>query len=819
MSLFSYFAKNMEPPVRVRNIAQELETSNTIPVTLAKYKLTYLLTMDRWKQMWQNLVSKLTGSRAETLRCAAVLIINDISAFLTDIVAHQCAIPPGQLSTLQSVAGYEKHIADLLCVQTALRVLYKKFAPRLRQLDQAGNVHAKALLRLLDALADGPVYSFASHVITKWCECRRDDVFGAAKDGCWSTPLIKGVFTLVCISSKLWNKYCSHSNDTHPWYHFFLQLKRMTFAEFGSRYNLLCDQSGDRGCETDSMFEHCFKWLAVTHGTGLVPPSHTVDSVKFEALKTTAPDAYPWHSAMALRTHDFPWNRLVDADEIHKSPDDWTLTDLTKIVTAIRGVQDDLQWNALIEVYINYVVFDRVCKYVLLPKKKRSRLEQDAFVYDTAKWSKRFESFMMANNTMIKLELAFWNWLNGSTLCWAFKSPCLAKGVICDADLATAYYKTANKMEGLQTCAKGVLTKKESRNWTATLAMILREIKTRSTYRDVLKEAIGAVSPGYLVAPGDLELHYRSASKIASRRPLDLLNYFRPSEFRSIINLIFSPFSIFHCLAYASASLLKETGVTEQLTDDSIDSVDPLVPTVLKYSIYHKILPCLHQQVEFMQRLAKQQSDSSTVRKIGSFASVGSAKSGGSEKILSVDEIGKEVVDQIWNTVLDSADAQQSGVGHNPENFRSAMMDFFERKLQNKTDVGQTGPEIYEPRLYFAHYSMRSYGKLEDLDSGAYLKILRGAVPPRSFSSFFYHPTHCKTSIIRESSLETKDKTPFLIGVRGEYWVGTPGEFFGSTRCYEQALKWYTLECDKAGDHTAPHPDSISKVVFLGKLT
>lgn len=808
----------MLPRVTMRDLMEESELSSVLKVTAEKYNVSEMITLDRWKKMWAQTERRIQTNKAEATRAAATQIINDVSIFLTDIVTFNCALPKARLNNPATLVVAETQTAEMLCVIAALRHLFRKTRPSLSNLsERTKNPHAAYLAKAIAFLAQGPFYNFCHHVIAKWCEVRRDDVFGAAEDGGWPTPLVRSVFAIVCFSVKTWNKNACEL-ETHPLQYLISQLKGMTMSEFGGRYKLYVDGKADPSRETSIMMLHCYNWLDLSRGTPLIPPKSQFQDLENRKIATIRLEhgEYPWQPSVVLQNSDYPWNRTIDAEEIHKLPKELTLSEVSKMVSELRKIQDNVSWNPLLEVYVNFVLFSRVCAYVLMPRKKREALEPDAVAYDTAKYSDKFQSFMVRNITVVRFELAYWNWIGASVLHWSFKSDCAFKGIVVMADEKIAFCRSENA----HWCEKEAnwlrLTRLESDQWTSTLIGILREIKKRSAYRDVLKEAVSAVSPGYMVWPGDIELHYRTASKIASRRPLDILNYFRPSEYRSLLNLIFSPYSLLHCVAYGSASMLKSKIVMDEMSSDPMESIDPLVPTQLKYAIYHKMYPCLHMQVDLMQRMAQQQANSVSIRRLGNFTmSFGT----GNEKMLHVTDIGKEVIESVWNSVLDSSNTDSNSIAFSPENLTKGMTQLFEKKLEDK-QASKNGASESESqrRHYFAHYSIRSYGTPAEIESGSFYKVLRGGIPPQSFSSTFYSPTGMKHSICQESK-SNGHKTPYLIGIRGEYWVGTPGTFFGATRCYEQALKWYTAQCNKAGGSIASHPDTISRAVFTQTQT
>tara|TARA_B110001454_G_scaffold218108_1_gene245150 strand:+ start:236 stop:2641 length:2406 start_codon:yes stop_codon:yes gene_type:complete len=799
---------------------EESELASVLKVTAEKYNVQEMITLDRWKQIWIKTAKRIQTDKAEATRAAAVQIIGDVSNFLTDVVKFNCVIPTARLLNPAMLAVAEAQVAEMLCIVASLRYLFRKARSVFTNLAQANqNIHAGYLVKLINVLAQGPFYEFCRHAILKWCENRRDDVFGAAEDGGWTTTLVRSVFTIVCFCVKTWNKNACDP-DNHPLVHLVRQLKGMTLSEFGGRYKLYVDGKADRRKETSIMSLHCYNWLDLSKGLPLLPPQSQFKSLDDREIASVQLESgeYPWQPSVVLQNANYPWNRTIDAEEIHKLPKEWSLSEVAKIVSEMRKIQDDVAWNPLLEIYMLFVVFSRVCAYILMPQKKRHVLEPDAVASDSAKYSAKFQSFMVRNVTVVRFELAYWNWIGASNLHWSFKSSCMEnRGSVVMADERLVLGNVHLIQEYENEAIDFRLTKLQSDEWTSTLIGILREIKKRSAYRDVLKESVGAVCPGYLVSPGDIELHYRTASKIASRRPLDILNYFRPSEYRSLLNLIFSPYSTLHCVAYGSASMLKSKLVLDEMSSDPIESIDPLVPTHLKYSVYHKMYPCLHAHVDLMQKMARMQADSVNIRQLGNFTmSFGT----GNEKVLHVADIGKDVIETVWNSVLDSSNTREDSSAFSVSNLTNSMENLFQKKLEEKSAraSSENNGNSAQSRQYLSHYCIRSYGIPSEIESGSFHKVLRGGMPPQSFSSFFYWPRKMKQTVLNENG-HTKVKVPYLFGVRGEYWVGTPGLFFGATRCYEQALKWYAILCHKVGGPALKHPDTISQAVFLRTVT
>jgi len=394
--------------------------------------------------------------------------------------------------------------------------------------------------------------------------------------------------------------------------------------------------------------------------------------------------------------------------------------------------------------------------------------------------------------------------------------------------------------------ARFIPSERECVQWALDLYRVVKA--NRATQRekggcssDPLLEGIQAVGLGYFLKPGDVAAYIGSKGTSVQRVHFEILRDRQPDAWATILLLDYHA----HLLEY---TILRATPLTQTMNTESTDPVvrqaqarvvsmfkelqtnatlmrelEPEANAVVLRRAYQQFLPAIFAAIaKFEELRTSARTNSITIHDLQS--NVDSSRTGAGlasvlQKLekLTLEEVNDAGAVAQRRAAVVASERARPMVGEVPilpqdpvdtalAVHRGFMRDILEadtpavrarRLIEQELSSASsfaTAPEHAFTRDFFvAHYGLRCYGQMTEIDEQKHFRRLRGAASPIAFVDICHPRERVPSSrkvinpgLVRAAS--TNPDQSFLLAMDGEYWLRW-GPFFCITRQLQVALR------------------------------
>lgn len=379
----------------------------------------------------------------------------------------------------------------------------------------------------------------------------------------------------------------------------------------------------------------------------------------------------------------------------------------------------------------------------------------------------------------------------------------------------SAATETSKHIDDIVAC---IVSEEECAAWCEKTLERYIETQRESKTRNMFREPFTSVMHGYLLRPGCIEEHLAEKGEISSRAYKDVIAAQRPTERTQLLLLVFNEYAPIHALHAAGVAGEKARSYLEEIVRQQrcMNScvLDPLVDPRLKLNLYHRALPVIYS---ILQQAADLNNVFSSLMEGENAAEFLGIEAELAEKMAAR---GREAYKRQLSHLKKY---HRSGKHMRRHSISSLDMSKLERSLAKATLVEKqrhrsrregahhkaavkaaapTAADIpsadFQTQFHVVNYANRCLEDFEKVQLRQFKPKIRGAPVPKGLWYSFYRPEHglldgaCRHTATHDETQQQQQ--PWLAFIRGEFWVYRKNAFFGTTRCIEQAIKWYKIE-------------------------
>lgn len=664
---------------------------------------------------------------------------------------------------------------------------------------------------------------FLQNAFFVWFTNRDDMVVGAIKDGYWSSDLRSLCIRFLAVSSHAWNRVILGAASPH--FEVFQQTCDLFSAKYlGAQYDQILDHTLDVNSDVNKTLETL---LGSSHGLPLLTTTliaQNEETLRVQKKDGLAAHVYPQKQLQAKS--DRPWNQTVDAPQLDTAFSQMSLGAIFLYFDKLWRNQDEFEWLPILEIQTTFVLLDCLGRFFCMtPQQRRSEL-----------YNKRFGTRLLVTlgKTVefddVSCLGVFERWtLHWNRLVWLRVTFQQQAALVAHLDHLQFNATDQQPLDFEVWQTRCLLTAESCEQWEALFLQQIEQVRRENIGRDVFKEAFSQVSLGYLMLPADLEMYVETNDAIKARKPKEVLQQTRVSEYGELITLLYNPLAPVHVAMVAAQSgvtLLAEYQRILQTRQDqsaskSANSVasDPLVETRLKNNVYHKMLPVVFKEILQHDALKRATGGDITMQQLEKELSQLSLNAyqleqqhesltGNETNYRSFTDLNKdeaEVVTELKGlkrgaerranllaVELEAAKEKEAAIA---DAVFKLQQDYLLRKGQGGGGQKSSKTDEFWTHLFIPHYGLRCFGPVSSLEKLEHLKELRGAAEPVGFHQTFFGTGVCNRAHQLFEQVISENAKSWIVFLRGEYWVWCHAHrWFARTRNLAAAVRLYTAE-------------------------
>lgn len=690
---------------------------------------------------------------------------------------------------------------------------------------------------------------FLKDIELAWVLAReRDDIVGAMQDGLWPSLIRGAMVRFVAMSADTWFSVIAKELDYEP------RMAALTLRDvlFKNHWSDLGDLNGFCKNWLDSSGVH--------HLFPLTPNTRGADVGVLQLTHAPFPWPGALDTSLLFRDISLNGDAASAERELELNlPREWQDTPISRLSHGQWSLFFRLIWRhqrhvertPLLE-FLRTVVFLRALGRALWQLDEAGGLPErtDFETFDANQMSYDPDRKDLADPYLCSVEIMLVHWIHTLLLQRTFASN---TAVFLSPDLRRAEVRPGRMDHGTQNIlsrlerdpAYFIPTERECVEWALALYQVI--LANRAVQRekggcssDPLLEGIQAVGLGYLLKPGDVSSYIASKTTSVQRVHFEILRDRQPDAWAIILLLNYHP----RLLEYTT---LRATPLTQTMNSESQDPVirqarhrvvkmfkdlqanaslirelEPEGNAILLRRAYLELFPVVFSELSrFEEMRMNAETNSLTMQDLQSAAGASSRSESNIAQLLQeLEKLSLDAEERIRHITervpppqpLNPQEALIDPEMYDPDQVlrEGIARNFLEREtpdVQRKrliqarlsaASAFDAAPLHSFSRDYLlAHFAMRCYGQVSEMDEQKHFKFLRGAASPISFVDIC-HPRESPVSadptkpepkipgIVRAAQLD-KSQT-FLLYLDGEYWLRW-GPVFAITRHLQVALK------------------------------